>query len=221
MSYAMPPTLETGRDLLWRNAELATRLGALGSRGTAAAAALAGAGTPPPDDFVQELEAACRDFAAFRAEVLAAAGAAGIETLAADTMGSTSQIEGMLRALLEGLEAAERRAAVARLRAEALAVLDRVGRLVHRDDPALAALVVCQKRAGEIRASLAASSQSDPEREHAAAAEATAPFVAVLTLMDGAQGVDDDQWAALEDTVADAFGRSLAAAAARGRLRER
>jgi hypothetical protein len=39
--------------------------------------------------------------------------------------------------------------------------------------------------------------------------------------MDGAEGVDDDQWASLEDTVADAFGRPLAAAAARGRLRER
>jgi hypothetical protein len=46
----------------------------------------------------------------------------------------------------------------------------------------------------------------------------TAPFVALLGLLDGGTSVDDEQWAALEDAVVNAFGRPLVAAATRGRL---
>jgi len=218
MSDATSPTVETGRDLLRKNAVLATRLGALGARGATAATALSGSGTPPTDDLVHALRDAGRDFAALRAEALAAAGAAGVTAPPAEAIASTRHLEDVLRALVQTLEVEERRAALARVRAEALAVLDRVAALVHRDDPAFAALARCHKRANAVRAALAASSESDPERERAAAAEATAPFTALLALMDGAQAIEDDQWAALEDAVTDAFGRPLAAAATRGRL---
>jgi len=36
--------------------------------------------------------------------------------------------------------------------------------------------------------------------------------------MDGPQGLDDEQWGALEDSVAATFGRTLAVAASRGKL---
>jgi hypothetical protein len=216
-----PPTIERGRDLLSRNAALASRLNSLGAWGSATAASLARTGTPPPDAFVHELGEACRAFAALRAEVLAAAGAAGATVPPADTLGSTGHLEGVLRALIDGLQQEERRAALTQARARTRAVLDRVDALVHRDDPGFSGLVLCQKRAGELRAVLDAPPGADLDGERAATIEATAPFTALLTLLDGARGVDDEQWAALTDAVADAFGRPLAAAAGRGRLQPR
>jgi hypothetical protein len=214
-------TSETARALRDRNAALAARLGALGARGSAAAAGLAARGTPPPDDLVQALDAARRDFDALRAESLDVAVAAGVAAPDPETLDSTSRLERLLAALAEALQAAERRSAVARVREEALAVLERVASLVHRDDPAFAALVVCQKRADEVRAALQAATQTDLEVQRAAAVEMTAPFVALLTLLDAGSRLDDERWAAAEDTVVAAFGRPLAAAATRGRLRSR
>jgi hypothetical protein len=49
----------------------------------------------------------------------------------------------------------------------------------------------------------------------------TAPFVALLALLDGASHATDEQWATLQDGVVNAFGRPLAAAATRGRLFQR
>jgi hypothetical protein len=221
MSDPTRPTPETARALSSRNAALAARLGALGARGTAAAASLAAPGAPPSDDLVLALDAARREFDALRAETLALVTAAGLPAPPAEAIGSTSDLEPVLGELGAALEAEERRAAAARVRAHALAILDRVSALVHRDEPAFAALVLCQKRAEEVRAALLASEDADPEVQRAAAAQMTAPFVAVLTLLDPAPGFDDAQWAAVEDAVVTAFGRPLAAAAARGRLRPR
>jgi hypothetical protein len=221
MSDPAPSPSEKGRDLLSRNAALAERLHALGARGTTVAAALARPGTPPPADLVAALDAACREFDALRTEALATARAAGLAVPAAAAIASTRELERLLRALLAELQAAERRAALARVRAQALALLDRVAALVHRDDPAFPALLRCQKRANEVRAALAAAVDTDPDVQRAAAEEMAAPFAALLALLDRGSSLDDAQWAALEDAVAVAFGRPLAAAVARGRLHQR
>lgn len=218
MPSATPPTAETVRSLLQRNAALATWLTDVGATGLAAAAALARVGTPPSDDLVRDLAEAARRFAALRDEVLAAAAAIELATPPADALASTRHLEPVLAALVERQEPRDRSGAAARAHAEALTVLDRVAALVHRDDPAFGALAVCHARAAEVRAALAAPGGGDPAGALLAVAEAIAPFMALLALRDGARKLDDDKWATLEDAVAAAFGRSLAVAATRGRL---
>jgi hypothetical protein len=215
------PALDRASDLLARNTALATRLGALGALGTAAAAALTGRGTPPADDLVEALGEAGRVFAVLRAEALAAASAAGLEAPPPERIVSTRELAAILKPLLEALEAAARRHAVARVREQARGVLDRVGALVHRDDPAFPGLHVCQKRATEVRAALAAGAHADLDVQRTTAIELTSPFVALLALLDGDPDLSDEQWAALQDTVVAAFGRPLVAAATRGRLLQR
>jgi hypothetical protein len=198
------------RDLLRKNADLATWMAELGARGSAAALALTGAGTAPPDDLIQELAEAGREFIALRAEVFAVAAAFGLTTPADAAIDSTKRLDAMLRLLLEGLEAAERRPTPSRAPGNAQAALDRVMALVHRDDPGFAALLACQARAAALRAKLKTAADVD--------ADAIAPFAGLLSLIDGQQDLDDEQWGALEDAVAVAFGRPLAVAATRGKL---
>ena len=109
-----------------------------------------------------------------------------------------------------GLEATERRTTRSHAEGDALAVLDRVMALAHRDDPGFAALLACQARAAALRAKLKSATDVD--------ADAIAPFAELLSLFDGQQDLDDEQWGALEDAVAAAFGRPLAVAATRGKL---
>ena len=68
------PTVETARDLLRRNADLATWLADLGTRSAEAARALARPGAPPDRDYLDELADAVREFASLRDEVLKLAG---------------------------------------------------------------------------------------------------------------------------------------------------
>jgi hypothetical protein len=210
----MPPTIpltaDRARELLRKNATLTTQFAELGARGTAAAAALARPGTPPSDDLVHALGAAGRELTALRTEAFAVAATLGLKTPPAETIDSTKKLEAMLRLLLDGLEQAERQAAAARARAGALAILDRVAALAHRDDPGFAALAACHKRAADARTTLSTATEIGPD--------AIAPFEALLTLIDGQHQLDDEQWGKLEDAVATAFGRSLAVAASRGNL---
>src|SRR5438445_12963085 len=115
-------TAERARDLLRKNADLATWMAELGARGSAAAIALTGAGTPPPDDLIQELAEAGREFIALRAEVFALAAALGLTTPSAGAIDCTKRLDAMLLLLLEGLEAA-RRTTPSRAQCDAQAVL--------------------------------------------------------------------------------------------------
>ena len=210
MAPSIPPSAETVRELLRKTATLTTRLAQLGAQGTAAAAALAKPGAPPPDELVHALDDATREFDALRTEVFAAASALGLQMPAVEAIDSTKRLDAMVKLLLAGLETAERQAEPAWDLAETVAVLDRIAALKHREDPGFSALAACQSRAADVRSALAASGTPDPA--------ATAPFASLLTLIDGQQNVDDEHWGALEDAVAAAFGRPLAVAASRGKI---
>jgi hypothetical protein len=204
-----PPT-ENAHALLQKNAALTARLRELGAQGTAAAAALMRPGTPPPDDLVIALGDATREFNALRDEVFTAVAALGLDTPPADTIDSTRRLDAVLALLVEGAERTEKQARAQAVLAETVSILDRIAALSHRDDPGFYGLATCQSRAADVRAALASRGQVDRD--------ATAPFASLLVLMDGQQDLDDDQWAAHEDAVAEAFGRALAVAATRGKL---
>jgi hypothetical protein len=207
------PTAEAARELLRKNAALTKRLAELGARGTAAAAALTRPGTPPPDDLVTALDEARREFVALRDEVFAAAAELGLQSPSTETINSTRRLDAMLKLLLEALESAEKQAQATAALAQTVAVLDRIASLAHREDPGFSALANCQSRAADVRAALASTGRVDQA--------ATAPFAALVTLLDGPQKLDDEQWGRLEDAVAAAFGRALAVAATRGKLVKR
>ncbi|MBI4628338.1 MAG: hypothetical protein HY729_06495, partial [Candidatus Rokubacteria bacterium] len=110
----------------------------------------------------------------------------------------------------------ERRGATAEARKRALAVLDRVLAISHADDPGFPTLVQCQAKAKALR-----NAVMDPkafETGAAPALETTPAFAALLTLIEGREQLDDERFAALEDSVTQSFGRPLAVAATRGKL---
>src|SRR5690349_2348086 len=181
MSPTTSPSAEAARELLRKNAALAKRLAELGARGTAAAAALAKPGSPPPDELVHALGAAGEEFAALCDEVFATVTALGLHTPARESVDSTRRLEAMLKTLVELLEKAEKQALAATTLTQTVAVLDRIASLAHRDDPAFAALATCQSRAADVRHTLASGRALDPA--------ATAPFAALLQLMDGQQNL--------------------------------
>jgi len=102
-------------------------------------------------------------------------------------------------------------------RAAAVHVIDRVQAIVHHDDPAFAPLAECQAAARALHEEIVASPGS--ERDVLGWAERLQPFAALLEMLEAEGAVDDESFTQLADSVAAAFGRPLATAATRGRLR--
>jgi hypothetical protein len=214
MASTPSPSADTARELLRRNADLATWLADLGTRSAEAARALTQPGVPPPGDYLEELADARREFASLREQVIEVAAQTSLALPAPDEITSTRELAALLRALVDELEQQAKRAAVERARDDAVALLDRVAALTHRDDPRFAPLAACQAQARDLRATITGSVDS----ERSIWTGALAPFSALLTLLDGQQALTDEAWAVLEDRVADTFGRPLAVAAARRKL---
>jgi hypothetical protein len=193
-------------------ATLAERFAGLGERLTQAARELQASGTLPAESLLEELAGARGEFGDLRARVIEAARSLSVATRPTAEIDGLEKLEPVMQAVIDALATEERRQAAAEARERALAVLDRVLGITHADDPSFAALVQCQARATELRQK--ALETDDPE----SIAGSTPAFAALLTLIEGREQLDDDRFAALEDGVAQSFGRSLAVAATRGKL---
>jgi hypothetical protein len=121
-------------------------------------------------------------------------------------------------AVVRATNQAARRRQLDAARATAFAILNRVPAIVHRDQPAFAPLKGCQDKARVLQDAIVRTVPVDFEREVRAWARAVIPFAALLALIAGPHTTDEAQWAELQETVAAAFGRRLATAAARGTL---
>jgi len=206
------------------NAEdLAKRLAALSERFTTLSSTLAQAarelqaGTVPPESVVDEITKIRTDFVEVRHRILEAARSLSITVPAIAEVDSLAALAPIVETVAQALVAQEKKAAMAEARTRVMAVLDRILTVTHADGPNFAALVQCVVKAKEIR--LAAQDPKAFDSENAPAfLESIPSFAALLSIIEGRDALDDDKFAVLDETVTQAFGRTLAVAAARGKL---
>ena len=205
-------------DLRRRIAALQTRFAELGTRAASAAADVRAGGAPPSEELLAQLAAVAQEFQALRDDVLETA--ASIEVVLpkpADTLVALRDLVPVVDAMAATLTNAESHRRHEAGRAAALHVIDRIQAIVHHDEPAFAPLAECQAAARSLHEDIAASPGDDSDV--IGWAERLRPFAALLEMLEGEGAVDDERFTQLADSVADAFGRPLATAATRGRLR--
>jgi hypothetical protein len=204
--------------------DLAKRLTALNERFTGLAGTLAqttqqlqSSGTPPAESLIDEMTKLRADFVDVRQRVLEAARSLSVNAPAMSELDSLKSLEPVVETVARALAAQEKKAAMAEARTRVLAVLDRVLTVSHVDGSNFPALAQCLSKAQEIRA--AAMDPKAFESEQAPAfLEGTPAFAALLSIIEGRDALDDEKFAALDETVTQSFGRTLAVAAARGKL---
>ena len=206
------------RDLRRQVAALAKWFAELAVRTSQVAREFETPGQPPPDALIEDFRAARQAFADLRADVLQAAQAV---SLTPPDIASLRDLEQVLGAIAEAVEAQRKRAVLTHAREQAFAVLDRVAGLVHKEDVSFAGLRTCQAMAQRLRDDIAASKPLDVDAQVHGWTEAIRPFADLVTMVDAPKSADDEHWLLLEDSVSKAFSRLLAVAAARGRLLSR
>jgi hypothetical protein len=188
----------------------------LGVRLSQAATALQTTGLPPTKALIEEIHASRHSFAE-----LCAKGIALAESFAVTPVPRPEAIVslGDLKALLQTLaEAEEKRKAAKELSQQALAILDRLYAIKHRERETFAPLAECQMRATVLRNAIA---ETPWPKVHPSVEDLTKndnPFVALLILIEGGEDLDDDQCSRFQDIVERAFSKPLAVAALRGKL---
>jgi len=187
----------------------------LGAKLGEAAHALDATGAPPANGLVEALAGARGQFVRLRAQALSAADAAGVPPPTEPQ--SLTEIEPLLAAIAEALRGRARREALEHAQQAAVTTIDRVLEIIHQDDPAFATLVACHAKARAARAAILALTEleSDDARQ---VTDGVRAFAALLTMVENREGLDDDRYAELEESVSRGFGRALAVAAARGRI---
>jgi len=187
----------------------------LGAKLGDAARALEEAGAPPAAGLVTDLAGARSQFIQLRTDVLTAAQAVSVPPKGEPE--SLVELEPLLGAIEAAVRMKVQQAALAETRERVTATLDRVLEIVHRDDPAFAALVGCHGKARALRD--AVRLLTDPGTPEAQRVAATAQsFADLLTMVENRDALDDERYAQFEESVSKAFGRGLAVAVARGRL---
>ncbi len=117
------------------------------------------------------------------------------------------------------LEVAEIEHPAESVRRSAFNVLDTVARLHVRDHSDFPPLNDCRTLARSLRDRIAESAPYDLPEETSALAEGRHPFCDLLTIVSGTGSLSDADWAKVHARVSETFGRPLAVAAARSRLR--
>jgi hypothetical protein len=204
--------------------ELGKRFVALSERFSGLAETLAqtagqlqGSGTLPAESLLDEIAKVRTDFVDVRQRALEAARSLSINAPGMSEIDSLKALGPVLERVVQALAVQEKRAAMADARTRVMAVLDRVLTVSHVDGPNFSALVQCQAKAREIRQAALDPKAFDGE-DAPAFLEGTPSFAALLSMIEGREALDDEKFAALEDTVTQSFGKTLAVAATRGKL---
>src|SRR5213083_1373904 len=208
--------MDVNLDALTRQlAGLTGRFADLGAKLTEAAREMQDGGAPPADALVEALAAARAEFVELLAQVVATAETLGVAV--PDSVESAKSLEPVLAAMSAAVDARRRRAAFDEIRSRILAIYDRVAGLLHEGDESFGPVVTLKSKAEEAKAAALALTDATTEQARALM-EAAGPFADLLTMLEGTEALDDEKFSALEESVADAFGRQIAVAVARGRL---
>jgi hypothetical protein len=199
-------------ELRQRLVALRTRFSDVGARAAAAADEVRES-VVPAEDLLGDLRSAAADFNELRHAIVDQL--SGFPNTPDPTKLTTLKALDAVLTAMERVEAEHaRRAGWESARDDALATLDRVATLIHRETPDSAALTECQTQARELHEALASAPSGDIEQLSAH----LRPFVELVTLADGWNQLDDDHCAALQESITQTFGRPLALAALRGKL---
>jgi zinc ribbon protein/PilZ domain-containing protein len=177
------------------------------------------AGRGPSPGLAAEVEACQSHFAILREHVAELAQSSGVS--ATSVMQSSASTEDLRTVLNAVAEAEQQRRVFGEARDRALNELAPVLCLVRRDGTEFAALDECQARARQLLEEIGRSewprlhAECQPllERQHA--------FCRLLDLVRDGEELSDEAWESAEGAVTAAFGKPLAIAATRGRLRLR
>jgi hypothetical protein len=203
--------------ILLRNlASLSDGFSQLGTRLSQAANVLQSTGMPPAKTLIDEITTSRNSFTELCAKSVALA-----EALALSPAPKPESIVSLndLKSLLQTItQAEEKRKAVQELSQRALATLDRLYAIRHREREVFPPLAECQMRGTVLRNAIA---ETPWPKLHPSAEELTKgdnPFVALLTLIEQGEKLEDEQCVRLQEIVERAFSKSLASAALRGKL---
>ncbi len=193
---------ETFRELSLRLAEAAGNLGR--------------SGRPPSEDIIQQLDGAHRRFRELQEGAFQLA--AG-EHMAAPTVSDRATIPDLLALLRQVDETRTIRQKKQDQLQKARCVLDRVLSIVHKNSASFAPLADLHAKASGLRDQALAESDQPviPELENLA--EGRHPYCDFLHLLEHHEDIDDDRWVQLNESITQAFGKPLAIATARKKLK--
>ena len=214
------PTTSSVDNLRKRLGVLRARFVKVGKLAARTAAEVAAGGAPPSEQFLAELTATNAEFHALRDEVLEHV--ARLEVVLpkpADAMVSLRDLVPVVEAIAAAISG-ERNRRVEAGRAAALHVIKRVQAIRHRDESAFAPLADCQAMGRALHEEIAGASAAT-DSDVARWAERLRPFADLLDMLEEEGVVDDERFTQLAENVAATFGRPLATAALRSRLRLR
>lgn len=179
---------------------IAERFSLLGSQLSQVAERLRSVEADLPKDLAEKVTTSCKNFAGLYARLLAL----------------TESLIASLRRAAEKTE--QKRTTAEQVRRDALALLERVLALSYSRSQHFLPLERCKVQARRLRRFLTDPRRKDSLPEIQALAEGNHPLGALLTLVENSGELDNETWEGLRNTVAQAFGVPLAAAASRGQL---
>ncbi len=193
---------ESFRELSLRLAETAGNLGR--------------SGRPPSEEILQQLEGAHRRFrelqeAAFQlatGERLTPAVGAD-QTSVPDLLALLRQVDDVRAVRKKNQEQMQK----------ARTVLDRILSIVHKDSATFAPLADLHAKAASLREATLTDSDQPASPELDNLAEGKHSYCDLLTLLEQSEDIDDDRWVQLNDSITQTYGKPLAIATARKKLR--
>jgi hypothetical protein len=206
---------QSSSDLSQELATISDRFSDLGESLLAAARQLHAPGVLPSDDLLGAIAACRSDFLALRDRSCALAGSLHVSHAPPDHLASLHDLTSLLDDLAEA-EVHQNKSEEVRKRA--LWVLDRVLSLTHASVPDFGALRDCHEKAGALRHSIETGGWKSLPAESEHLAEGEHPFAHLLSLIEDRDELSDELWASMHESVGAAFGKPLAAAAARAKL---